>query len=108
MTNEEMKKHASSIVGMLDDIAINEQLDALGLAYIDLGCSLATAKTRDDTERQLEILTAISKHRDGIRASIIALCAAIKFGVKSEILKDIVSKQKQLNHDRPDNRTIQG
>ena len=108
MTNEEKKKHVDSIVGMLDDIAINEQMDALGLAYIDLGCSLATAKTRDDTERQLEILTAISKHRKDIRTSLIALCAAIKFGVKSEILKDIVSKKILLNHDRPDNRTIQG
>ena len=108
MTNEEKKKHARRIVDMLDDIAINEQLDALGLAYIDLGCSLATAETRDDTERQLEILTAISKHRDGIRASIIALCAAIKFGVKREVLKDIVSNKNKLNHDRPDNRSIQG
>ena len=108
MTNEEMKKHVRSTVDMFNDLAINEQLDALGLAYMDLGCSLATAKTRDDTERQLEILTDISKHREGIRASIFTLCAAIKFGVKSEFLKDIVSKQKQLNHDRPDNRSIQG
>ena len=108
MTNEEKKKHADSIVGMFDDLAINEQLDALGLAYIDLGCSLATAKTRDDTERQLEILTAISKHREDIRASIFTLCAAIKFGVKREFLKDIVSNKNKLNHDRPDNRSIQG
>ena len=88
MTNEEMKKHASRTVDMFNDLAINEQLDALGLAYIDLGCSLATAETRDDTERQLEILTAISKHREGIRASIYTLCAAIKFGGESEHPKD--------------------
>ena len=40
MTNEEMKKHARRIVGMLDDLAINEQLDVIGLTYQMLGYTL--------------------------------------------------------------------
>ena len=88
MTNEEMKKHASRIVDMLDDLAINEQLDVIGLTYQTLGYTLATAGTLTGEERQQEILTAISKHLEGIREGIYTLCATSIFGGESEFPKD--------------------
>ena len=73
---------------MLDDLAINEQLDVIGLTYQTLGYTLATAGTLTGKERQQEILAAISKHLEGIRESICTLCATSIFSGESEFPKD--------------------
>ena len=95
MTKEELKKHARCIIDALDDLAVIDQLDVIGLAYEALGFTLATAEALEDKEHQQEILTAIDKHLESIRATIYALCATSIIGGKSEFLKDIANTKKE-------------
>lgn len=80
MINEEMKMHAAHILYELDDFAVNEQLDVIGLAYLTVAANYATAGMSEGKERQLVILTAIGKHLEGIRESIHTSCATSIFG----------------------------
>ena len=88
MTNEEIKKHARRIIDVLDDLGPVEKLDVIGLTYQTLGYTLATAGTLTGKERQQEILTAISKHLEGIREGIYTLCATSILGGESEHPED--------------------
>ena len=88
MTNEEMKKHVRRIIDMLDDLAINEKLDVIGLTYVTQDSTIAMAEALDGKERQREVLAAISKHLEGMRETIYTLCATSIFGGESESPKD--------------------
>ena len=88
ITNEEKKKHVRRIIDVLDGLGPVETLDVIGLACITHGYTIATAGTLTGKERQQEILSALTKHLEGIRESIYTLCATSIFGGESESPKD--------------------
>ena len=88
MTNEEKEKYARRIIDVLDDLDPVEKLDVIGLTYVTQGSTIAMTEALDGKERQ-QILTAISKHLEGIRESIYTLCATSIFGGGSGSLKDV-------------------